>query len=90
MKGLMIGVTFSLLGLFSLLGSAIYGLVSIFCRNIDHEWIPFLISLVTGVIGLFVYIKVARWYTYRKRDELLTRCTRNIFVGRTRPLAFRL
>ena len=70
MKGLMMGVTFSLLGLFSLLGFAIYGLVDIFRRNIDHEWIPFLISLVIGVIGLFVYVKVARWYTYRKRDEL--------------------
>ena len=70
MKGFMMGVLFSILGLFTFIGSALMITVE-FVTNQDGEWIGFLISFVFGALGLCVYAKVTQWYTYRQRDELL-------------------
>ena len=70
MKGMLIGLSFAMKGLFQLLGFAL-GMLILFINKcflscaIDF----YILTLVVGVVGLAVYVYVARKYKLRERDE---------------------
>ena len=70
MKGLLIGLSFAIRGLFDLLSSLL--LVPF---KFSHFSFPscgmeyYMMTIVVGVVGLAVYVCVARKYKLRERDE---------------------
>ena len=73
MKGLMFGTFFAIRGIFQLLGA----LISIFpflgwntsTAFPSCGFVYFLINMIAALVGIIVYIWVARKYQYRQRDE---------------------
>ena len=70
MKGLLIGLSFAIIGLFQLLASLLL-LPFMFSRlslpSCGMEY--YMVTIVVGVVGLSVYVYVARKYKLRERDE---------------------
>ena len=70
MKGMLIGLSFAIRGLFQLLGFAL-NIPFLFIKNhflscaIDF----YILTIAVGVVGLAVYVYVARKYKLRERDE---------------------
>ena len=70
MKGMLIGLSFAIKGLFQLLGFA----VTVFFIVIKKHFLScaiylYILTIVVGVVGLAVYVYVARKYKLRERDE---------------------
>ena len=68
MKGLFIGLSFAIKGLFEFLSSVLFFLFLSLRSHINRESY-YLVHLVVGVVGLAVYVYVARKYKLRERDE---------------------
>ena len=69
MMGILIGVLIVTRGLFILIGNAFVLPELILGSTSSYEWVTFLICLVFGVGGLFLFTAVARLYKFRERDE---------------------
>ena len=70
MKGMLIGLSFSIRGLFQLIGFA----MNVLFLFINKYFIScatdyYILTIVVGVVGLAVYVYVARKYKLRERDE---------------------
>ena len=68
MKGLFIGLSFAIKGLFEFLSSVLFFLFMSLRSHINRE-AYYMVHLVVGVVGLAVYVYVARKYKLRERDE---------------------
>ena len=68
MKGLFIGLSFAIKGLFEFLSSVLFFLFMSLRSHVYRE-AYYMVHLVVGVVGLTVYVYVARNYKLRERDE---------------------
>ena len=68
MKGLFIGLSFAIKGLFEFLSSVCFFLFLSLRSHINRK-IYYMVHLIVGVVGLAVYVYVARKYKLRERDE---------------------
>ena len=68
MKGLFIGLSFAIKGLFEFLSSVLFFLFLSLRSHINRE-VYYMVHLVVGVVSLAVYVYVARKYKLRERDE---------------------
>ena len=68
MKGLLIGLSFAIKGLFEFLSSVLFFLFLSLRSHINRE-VYYMVHLIVGVVGLAVYVYVARKYKLRERDE---------------------
>ncbi len=67
MTGLLIGVFYTIKGLFQLIATA---LVAPFLSCFSGNWLAYsLVNIVIGVVAFVVYVCVARRYKYRERGE---------------------
>ena len=71
MKGLLIGLSFAIRGLFELLASILLlpFVLSRLSLPSCGGMVYYMITIVVGVVGLAVYVYVARKYKLRERDE---------------------
>ncbi len=68
MTGQLIGMYYTIKGLFQLIASAF--IVPFFLTCYYGNWLTyFLLNIVIGVVAIIVYICIARKYKYRERDE---------------------
>ena len=80
MKGLLLGVFFAIRGLFQFLNSTV--IIPLFLKQswaskkmTEHPpvtncgFVYLMLTSITGLIGLILYILAAKWYKYRTRDE---------------------
>ena len=68
MKGLFIGLSFAIKGLFEFLSSVLFFLFLSLRSHVNSE-VYYMVHLVVGVVGLAVYVYAARKYKLRERDE---------------------
>ena len=73
MKGLMFGAFFAIRGVFQLLGALIF-IFPFLGWNMSTAFpscgfVYFLVNMIAALVGIIVYIWVARRYQYRQRDE---------------------
>ena len=72
MKGLLVGLSFAIKGLFEFLGLAV---VIIFTLYTEEQYFPscgmeyYILNIGVGVAALILYGCIARGYKYRLRDE---------------------
>ena len=72
MTGLLIGLFYTIKGLFQLIATAlIVPFISCFHGGYFHgNWLGyFLVNIIIGVITIIVYVCVAKRYKYRERNE---------------------
>ncbi len=67
MKGVLIGLTYSIRGLYELLAFGLHFIQNVHTKSkVEYS----LVIVVVGIVFLLVYRRVARKYKYRVRDEL--------------------
>ena len=70
MKGMLIGLSFTIRGLFQLLGfilNILFLIINRYFLNCATDF--YILTVVIGLVGLAVYVYVARKYKLRQRDE---------------------
>ena len=70
MKGLLIGLSFAIKGFFQALAAAmVIPFISINFRNLNCGVYYYMMNCVVGVVILVVYVRVARHYKQRQRED---------------------
>ena len=70
MKGLYIGLTFSMKGFFEFLSSATFLLFYLLRHSLSDYITVYYAAIAVGVVHLLFYVYFARRYKLRERDEL--------------------
>ena len=73
MKGLLIGLFYVIKGLYQVLATLLVVpfLVVIRLQSLlpSCGFYYYLVNIIVGVVGTFVFVCVSKWYRYRERDE---------------------